>query len=113
MDKDLEKASNLAVKTLKNGNKILLFGNGGSAADAQHIAAELTGRYKSERRGLPAIALTTENSPEMKTQGKKVGLVGWLTKPFSDEKLHLYNLAVTAIQNLKDVVTIPRTKKNS
>ena len=37
----------------------------------------------------PAIALTTENSPEMKTQGKKVGLVGWLTKPFSDEKLQM------------------------
>ena len=62
MDEDLEKASNLAVKTLKAGNKILLFGNGGSAADAQHIAAELTGRYKSERRGLPAIALTTDTS---------------------------------------------------
>ena len=37
----------------------------------------------------PAIALTTENSPEMKTEGKKVGLVGWLTKPFSDEKLQM------------------------
>ena len=37
----------------------------------------------------PAIALTTENSPEMKIEGKKVGLVGWLTKPFSDEKLQM------------------------
>jgi len=55
-------ASKLAVKTLQNGNKILLCGNGGSAADAQHIAAELTGRYKSERRGLPGIALTTDTS---------------------------------------------------
>ncbi len=58
----LGKASQLAVDTLKNGNKILLCGNGGSAADAQHIAAELTGRYKSERRGLPGIALTTDTS---------------------------------------------------
>ncbi len=59
---DLVHASLMAIDTLKTGNKILLFGNGGSAADAQHIAAELTGRYKSERRGLPAIALTTDTS---------------------------------------------------
>lgn len=52
----------MAEKTIQNGKKILLFGNGGSAADAQHIAAELTGRYKKERRGLPAIALTTDTS---------------------------------------------------
>ncbi len=59
---DIEKAGELIVSTLKSGNKILLFGNGGSAADAQHIATELTGRYKTERRGLPAIALTTDTS---------------------------------------------------
>ncbi|QKF78371.1 D-sedoheptulose 7-phosphate isomerase [Arcobacter defluvii] len=62
MQEKLEEASKLAVETLKNGNKILLCGNGGSAADAQHIAAELTGRYKTERRGLPGIALTTDTS---------------------------------------------------
>ena len=62
METSLEEASNLIVETLKCGNKVLLCGNGGSAADAQHIAAELTGRYKSERRGLPAIALTTDTS---------------------------------------------------
>jgi len=62
MEEELVKASELAVNTLKNGNKILLCGNGGSAADAQHIAAELTGRYKTERRGLPGIALTTDTS---------------------------------------------------
>jgi len=62
LQEDVEKASLMAVETLKNGNKILLCGNGGSAADAQHIAAELTGRYKTERRGLPAIALTTDTS---------------------------------------------------
>ena len=52
----------VASETINNGGKILLFGNGGSAADAQHIAAELSGRYKSERRGLPGIALTTDTS---------------------------------------------------
>jgi D-sedoheptulose 7-phosphate isomerase len=62
MEAPLEEASKLMVSTLKNGNKILLCGNGGSAADAQHIAAELTGRYKTERRGLPGIALTTDTS---------------------------------------------------
>ena len=59
---DLANAAQMAIDTLKDGNKILLFGNGGSAADAQHIAAELTGRYKTERRGLPGIALTTDTS---------------------------------------------------
>ncbi len=62
MAEPLEKASQIAIDTLKNGNKILIFGNGGSAADAQHIAAELTGRYKTERCGLPGIALTTDTS---------------------------------------------------
>jgi len=62
MEKDIERASTIIVDALKNGNKILLCGNGGSAADAQHIAAELTGRYKTQRRGLPGIALTTDTS---------------------------------------------------
>jgi len=59
---EIEEASELVVSTLENGGKILLFGNGGSAGDAQHISAEIVGRYKKERRGLPAIALTTDTS---------------------------------------------------
>ena len=62
LKKDIEAAGRLVAGTLKAGHKVLLFGNGGSAGDAQHIAAELTGRYKTERRGLPAIALTTDTS---------------------------------------------------
>ncbi len=62
MGEPLEEAGKLLVETLKAGNKILFFGNGGSAADAQHLAAELTGRYKTERKGLPGIALTTDTS---------------------------------------------------
>lgn len=50
------------VKTLTNGGKLLFFGNGGSAADSQHIAAEFIGRFQKERRSLPAIALTTDSS---------------------------------------------------
>jgi len=58
----IEAAGRLMLQTLQNGNKVLLCGNGGSAADAQHIAAELTGRFLKERRGLPAVALTTDTS---------------------------------------------------
>jgi D-sedoheptulose 7-phosphate isomerase len=47
---------------LENGNKILLYGNGGSAADAQHLAAEWIGRFHQERRPMPAVALTTDTS---------------------------------------------------
>lgn len=50
------------VRTIREGGKIILFGNGGSAADAQHIAGELVGRFKLERKGLPAVALTTNTS---------------------------------------------------
>lgn len=58
----IEKAATMCIECLNNGNKILIFGNGGSAADAQHIAAEIVGRYKANRKGLPAIALTTDTS---------------------------------------------------
>jgi len=58
----IEQVVEVIVRTLQEGNKILLFGNGGSAADAQHIAAELVNRYLLERRPLPAIALTTDTS---------------------------------------------------
>jgi len=58
----VESAAQICIDALKNSRKILIFGNGGSAADAQHIAAELVGRYKVERKGLPAIALTTDSS---------------------------------------------------
>lgn len=62
LEEQLLKVANTVVETLKNGNKVLICGNGGSAADAQHFAAELTGRYKTERRGLPGIALSTDTS---------------------------------------------------
>ncbi len=58
----VESASIVVIDRLKRGKKILICGNGGSASDAQHIAAELSGRYKSERRALAGIALTTDTS---------------------------------------------------
>ena len=53
----------LIAKAFHNGNKVLLFGNGGSSTDAAHIAAEFVGRYKRERAPLPAIALATTSPP--------------------------------------------------
>jgi D-sedoheptulose 7-phosphate isomerase len=50
------------IAALRSGNKLLIIGNGGSAADAQHIAAEIVGRYKQDRPGYAAIALTTDTS---------------------------------------------------
>lgn len=55
-------AADLITAALRGGNKLLFFGNGGSAADSQHIAAEFIGRFERERRALPAIALTTDTS---------------------------------------------------
>lgn len=52
----------IMAKALEDGNKVLFFGNGGSAADSQHLAAEIVGRYKKERKGFPSIALTTDTS---------------------------------------------------
>jgi len=58
----IAEAAQIILNGYKAGGKVLLIGNGGSAADAQHIAAELIGRFKLERKGLPAIALTTNTS---------------------------------------------------
>ena len=58
----VEQAASLIVSALSSGHKLLLCGNGGSAADSQHIAAELTGRFTSDRRPLAAIALSTDTS---------------------------------------------------
>lgn len=58
----VESAGRIIVDAVKAGKKVLFFGNGGSASDAQHLAAEFVGRYETERRALPSIALTTDTS---------------------------------------------------
>ena len=60
--KEINSAVNMIIKTIEKGKKIVIFGNGGSAADAQHMAAEFVGRYLIERDSLPASALTTDTS---------------------------------------------------
>jgi D-sedoheptulose 7-phosphate isomerase len=62
MANDIERCGRLLTSALKQGGKVLLMGNGGSAADAQHFSAELIGRFMLERRPLPAIALSTNTS---------------------------------------------------
>ncbi len=59
---EVEKATLAVTNALKNGKKLITFGNGGSAADAQHIAAELAGKFYKDRKPLPSIALTTNTS---------------------------------------------------
>ena len=89
--KQIEIAANICIDSLKNGNKILIFGNGGSAADAQHIAAEIVGRYKVERKGLPAIALTTDTS-----------VITAISNDYG--YLHVFDRQVEALANKGDVL---------
>lgn len=58
----IQQAIEIIIDSIVHGKKIVIFGNGGSAADAQHMAAELIGRFKIERKSLPAIALSTDSS---------------------------------------------------
>ena len=60
--KNIDDVIQLLIETLKSGKKLLICGNGGSASDSQHLAAELIGRFQKERQALPAIALSTDTS---------------------------------------------------
>ena len=96
----IEESINLIVNAIKNGNKIILFGNGGSAADAQHIAAEFMGRFQLKRRSYPAIALTDNSST--------VTAVG---NDFSFNEI--FSRQCEGIVNLNDVVIGISTSGNS
>lgn len=58
----IDEIAHVLINALRQGNKVLIFGNGGSAADAQHIAGELVSKFRRERRALPSISLTTDTS---------------------------------------------------
>jgi D-sedoheptulose 7-phosphate isomerase len=62
LSEKIEESINEIIKCFSTGNKIIVFGNGGSAADAQHIVAEFIGRFQKERKSLPAISLTADSS---------------------------------------------------
>lgn len=96
----LEQVALAVVRSLASGGKVLLFGNGGSAADAQHIAAELAARYRLERPGLPAIALTVNPSA-----------VTAIANDYSFE--HVYERQVQALGVSGDVAVGISTSGNS
>lgn len=96
----LEEISQALIAAIQNDGRIFIFGNGGSAADAQHIAAELVGRYKRERRGLPAMALTTDTS-NLLSIGNDYGFG------------HIFTRQVEALVRPGDVVWALSTSGNS
>ena len=87
----IEVAANLCIDCINNDGKILLIGNGGSAADAQHIAAELVGRYKVDRKAISAIALTTDTS-----------IITAISNDYG--YTHLFDRQIEALVNKGDVV---------
>lgn len=92
--------ADLTSKSIASGGKLILFGNGGSASDAQHIAAELLGRFELERPALPAIALTT-NSSTLTAIGNDYGYD------------HIFSRQVQALAKAGDVVIGISTSGNS
>ena len=92
--------STLLTKTIKSGGKIIICGNGGSAADSQHFAAELTGRYKKNRKPLPGIALTTDTSA-----------LTAISNDFGYE--YVFSRRLEAIGGKKDVLILISTSGNS
>lgn len=88
---EIEKFSDMVIDALRKGNKILICGNGGSAADAQHFAAEFVVKFKQERKHLPAIALTTDSS-----------IITAIINDFSGEEI--YSRQVDALGSEGDVL---------
>jgi D-sedoheptulose 7-phosphate isomerase len=97
---DIVRLAELVQASLSRGGKILLMGNGGSAADSQHIAAELVGRFQRERRGLASIALSTDTSI-LTSVGNDYGFE------------HIFSRQVEALCSNKDVLIGISTSGNS
>ena len=96
----IEQAAQLIFASFNNGGKLLICGNGGSAADAQHLSSELLNRYKRERRELPGIALTTDAST--------------LTSIGNDYDFReVFSKQVSALANAGDVLLVITTSGNS
>ncbi len=97
---NISRAADTCIRALKSGKKILLAGNGGSAADAQHIAGELVNRFMFDRDGLPAIALTTDTS-----------VITAISNDYSFEQV--FARQVESIGNEGDVLLLISTSGNS
>lgn len=96
----VEKATELLIETLKNGNKILVAGNGGSAGDSQHLVGELVGRFLKERKALPGIALTTNTS-----------ILTAIGNDYSFEKV--FSRQIEALGNKGDTLIVISTSGNA
>jgi len=97
---EIEKVIQFIIQAYKNNNKVIIFGNGGSAADAQHMSAEFIGRYLLERKSIPAISLTTDTSI--------------LTSIGNDYKFEdIFSRQCEAIVNKNDIVIAISTSGNS
>jgi D-sedoheptulose 7-phosphate isomerase len=93
-------AAEIMIENLKKGGKVLLFGNGGSASDSQHFAAELVVRFEKERRALPAVALTTDTS-----------ILTASANDYSYDKV--FSRQVEALAGANDVIVAISTSGNS
>jgi D-sedoheptulose 7-phosphate isomerase len=100
IDKNFVKLCEVSITAIKKRKKIIFFGNGGSAADAQHLATELTSKYKKIRKALPALALTTDTSA-LTSIGNDFG--------FKD----IFSRQLEAIGNAGDVAIAITTSGNS
>lgn len=99
---NIEKGANIIIKALEKNNKIIFCGNGGSAADSQHLAAELMGRYKIDRKPLPAMSLTVDTSA-----------ITAIANDYGYE--HIFSRQLSGIGNKNDVLyatTTSGTSKN-
>ena len=99
-DNSIEEISALCLKTIENGNTILLCGNGGSAADAIHIAAELVGKFESNRESFPAIALSS-NISNITSIGNDFGFE------------HIFSRQIEGVGNKGDLLIAISTSGNS
>jgi len=99
---NIEHATTAIIRCLKSGCKVLVFGNGGSAADAQHITGELVGKFRIKRKALPVIALTTDTSI----------ITAW-ANDFSDGFLDIFSRQVEALAKQGDVLIGISTSGNS
>jgi len=97
---EIARAAAMIIEGVKSGGKVLICGNGGSAADSQHIAAELVGRFKRERKALPALALTTDTS-----------IITSLANDYSFEEIFARQLE--ALGSAGDILILISTSGNS
>ena len=97
---NIEKCTNIILDSLEKDNKVMFCGNGGSAADSQHLAAELVGRYKMDREPIAAIALTTDTST-----------ITAIANDYSFE--YIFSRQIKAIGNKNDVLFAISTSGNS